>query len=170
MLWHCSFVLVGSKKCMFLFSFCLYFKGGKRDSPTPIPHRPSVTGGNKQLPRAASFWGYQRKICAHKRDIHGSARDLWWGGADPGEERQMILSWEEWRDRGMEFSSLISTASPCQDGGISGLVDERAFGCYDLRALSEDASLPLLNWSCNFCFSDTHLMGCDPKTSHVFFW
>jgi len=44
----------------------------------------------------------------------------------------MILSWEEWRDRGMEFSSLISTAPPCQDGGISGLVDERAFGCYDL--------------------------------------
>lgn len=152
----------------FRLVFVYIFEVG--DVTPSIPHRPSVTGGNKQLPRAASFWGYQRKICAHKRDIHGSARDLWWGGADPGEERQMILSREEWRDGGMEFSALISTAPPCQDGGISALVDERAFGCFDPWALPEDASLALLNWSCSFCFSGTRLMGCYPKTSLSLIW
>lgn len=68
------YLLVPKNLCFRLVFVCILEVVDKTPS---IPHHPSVTGGNKQLPRAASFWGYQRKICAHKRDIHGSARDLW---------------------------------------------------------------------------------------------
>lgn len=68
------YLLVPKNVCFRLVFVCILEVVDKTPS---IPHHPSVTGGNKQLPRAASFWGYQRKICAHKRDIHGSARDLW---------------------------------------------------------------------------------------------
>jgi len=83
-------------------------------SPTPIPHLPSVTGGNKQLPRAASFLGLSKKdLCTQKGHSWFCQRSVVRGsGPRRRATDDLILGGVEGQGDGVLFTHINSSSVP----------------------------------------------------------
>lgn len=153
---------------MFSSSFCLYFRGGRHD---PLHPPSSLHHGGKQTVAACSiFLGLSEEDLCTQKGHSWFCQGSVVRGSGPRRRAtdDLILGGVEGRGDGVLFTHINSSSVPRWWHFSAGWWE--SFWAFRPMSSAEDASLPLLNWSCSFCFSDTQLMGCDPKTSLSLFW